>query len=556
MEKGWTAKRLVIDLNLERAWTEDISSQDLAPGAGGRSLNAKYFLEQVSPSEFPIALSVGPLAGTLAPCSGWTSIAFSSMLTEPPRYAHLSMPGHWGPQLKFAGFDQCILRGKGSRPLYLWIDGDKVRFEDATHLWGKDTVETTVTIQEEKEDRDAEVLCIGPAGERGVRFANVVNRCSWTGDHVGLGHAFGQRKVKAIAIRGHHPVVLHRPEPFLDRCLALRDRINRDQEGSALREEGTFFFLGKNGAGLGIKNYNEVSSPRLEENWKNLYAAGFLYGREGCFSCPIHCGRVTQMDQVYFGGVHLEGAWSLGPSIGIHDWESTLRLYRICQLKGIDASAMGSLLSWIMDGFETRLFSAQDLDSIECRWGDGDAAHRLIEAVVEGRGAGEIFRLGPLGAALKLGKGRDLVAHSHGMNLPVRDPRSSQDYAAHVSLFPSEWDYLRSYPEPDPSTTGEIAERVLKAEELKILADNTSLCALVTAHLRLISPSDIAELTAAATGMDSHPSTLIEEVQKTFEMEKALLARTGNSDKALPRRLFAGQRSHDPLEGEVSSYQP
>ena len=112
------------------------------------------------------------------------------------------MPGHWGPQLKFAGFDQCIIRGKGERPLYLWIDGEKVRFEDAKPLWGKDTLETTVTIQEEKEDRNAEILCIGPAGERGVSFANVVNRFSWTGDHIGLGYAFGAKNLKAIAIRG------------------------------------------------------------------------------------------------------------------------------------------------------------------------------------------------------------------------------------------------------------------------------------------------------------------------------------------------------------------
>ena len=579
MRKRQIGKKLYIDLTLQRSWTEEISARDLDSGVGGRYLNGKFFLEQISSSispsspEFPIALAVGPLAGTLAPCSGWTSISAFSLLLDPPGYAHASMPGHWGPHLKFAGFDQCIIQGKAERPVYLWIDGGKVRFEDAKSLWGKDTIETTVAIQEEKEDRDAEILCIGPAGERGVLFANVVNRFSWTGDHVGLGYAFGAKNLKAIAVRGRQSVSIDRPDTFLKLCLGLKDRIYHDRNGSRLKEEGTFFFLGKNGGGLGIKNFNEMSSSELEEKWKGPYFKGFFYGREGCFSCPIHCGRITQVDGDYFGGVHLEAAWSLGPRIGVNDWESTLRLYRLCQRKGLDPGSVGSLLSWLMDGFEKGVLSSLDLGHTECWWGDVEAAVRVIDWIISGKEAGDIFRQGSLRAAKELGKGLDLVAHAHGMDLPVRDPRSSMEYALALALFPAEWDYLRSALPRDllssnafatkVSGDAKIAEQVSAAEELKILADLTSFCPLVVARLPLISVSDIAELTAAVTGRACDSVTLMQEVERTIQVDKTLSEMNDNGKNglgALPPRFFRDQSSSVPplsknlFEREVSRY--
>ena len=140
------------------------------------------------------------------------------------------MPGHFGASLKGAGFDQCILQGKADQPVYLWIDGGEVRFEKADHLWGKDTIETTVAIQEEKGDRNIEVLCIGPAGEKQIPFANVIHRLSWTGDRLGLGYLFGVKQLKAIAIRGKKPVTLQDPKQFLNLCLTLKDQIHKGPE--------------------------------------------------------------------------------------------------------------------------------------------------------------------------------------------------------------------------------------------------------------------------------------------------------------------------------------
>ena len=539
MLKGWTGKRLRIDLTLQRAWTEEIPQENLMLRIGGRGLNGAFYLEELSSSispsspEYPIAFAVGPLTGTFAPCSGWTSISGFSPLLHPPGYFHASMPGHWGAHLKFAGFDQCIVQGRSDKPVYLSIDGEKVRFEDARFLWGKDTVETTVSVQEEEGDRTTEVLCIGPAGERLLPFANLVNRFSWTADHVGTGYAFGAKNLKAIAVHGETPVLLADPDQFLNFASTLRNRIHMDRTASRLRQTGTFFILGRNGGGLGIRNFNETSQPDMEETWGNLYARKYLYGREGCFSCPIHCGRTTQVEGNFFGGVHLEGAWSLGPRIGITDWEGTLRLYRLCQKDGVDPSAVGSLLSWIMDCYERGILSEQELGRTGCPWGDEDAATRMMDQIILGTEGGKVFRNGSLQAAQDLGRGLDLVAHSSGMDLPIRDPRTSMEYELSLALFPAEWDYLRSMTSPGHSSGQAFAapglpegngipERVAAFEELKVLSDLACLCPLVVSRLGLISPSDLAELTSAATGVTQDPREMLSAARKTLQIERAL----------------------------------
>jgi aldehyde:ferredoxin oxidoreductase len=388
MIKAWTGKRLCIDLSLQKAWTEDIPVEDLRQWFGGRGLNASFFSQRfpspVSPSspENPIAFAVGPLTGTLAPCSGWTSIASFSPLSDPPNYAFTRMPGHFGASLKGAGFDQCILQGKADRPVYLWIDNGKVKFEDARHLWGKETTETTVAVQEEKGDRSIEVLCIGPAGERQLPLANVIHRLSWTGDRLGLGYLFGVKQVKAIAIRGKKPVTLHDPQRFLNLCLALKDRIQKDRNMQRLKETGTLSPLGGEGARM-IKNSNAWVLPGSEKQWAASLGT-YLSGQESCFSCPVHCGRNIQYQESYVGGIHLEKAWHLGPKIGVYNGEWTLKLHRLCQAQGLDPFLTSSLLARIMEGVEDSPLSEKDLRKTDNIWDQGEKAFAILHRIIHG----------------------------------------------------------------------------------------------------------------------------------------------------------------------------
>ncbi len=486
-------------------------------------------------------------------------------LSYPSAYAHGSLPGHWGPQLKFAGFDQLIITGKAENPVFLTIEGERVTFENGKGLWGKDTVETTVAIEEEKKDRNIEVLCIGPAGENLVLFANVTNRFSWTADHIGLGYLFGSKNLKAIAIRGDRPVSLHDPDRFLQICIALRQRMQRDPHGTRLREEGSFLLLKQNGEGFGIRNYNESSSPDVQARWVSTYFTDYFYGKEACFSCPIHCGRVTDVNGNYFGGVHVESAWSLGPRMGIDDWGKTLLLHRICQLLGLDPSSTGSLLSWIMDCYEKGILSSQELGPIPCRWGDEKAALQLIESIVERKGVGETLCQGSFLTAQSLGKGLEEVPHFRGADLPVRDPRSSMKYALNRALFPMEWDYLQSLTDLGPPLPSGVPSQgneendmlagVWASESKRILADMNSLCPLVLARLPLLTASDVGELLSTSTGMNVDGQTLKAAVQRTIETEKALSQRFKSGDlgqASFPLRFFNDPKEKSLLEKELA----
>jgi aldehyde:ferredoxin oxidoreductase len=395
MINGWTGKRLHIDLTLQKAWSEDIPLEDRRKCFGGRGLNASYFSQHfqspVSPSspENPITFAVGPLTGTLAPCSGWTSMASFSPLCDPSVYAFTRMPGSLGASLKGSGFDQCILSGRADRPIYLWIDGGKVKFEEAGHLWGKESIETTVAIQEEKKDRSIEVLCIGPAGEKQLPFANVIHRLSWTGDHLGLGYLFGAKQLKAIAIRGKNPVTFHDPRRFLNLCLTLKDRIQKDQKIRMKREEGTLGFFAQE-RGTTIRRGNGGLPRGSENQWANSMKT-HLSGQESCFACPIHCGWSSQHQESYLGGIHLEKAWQLGPRIGVYNGEWTLRLYHLCQTQGLDPFLTGSLLAGIMKGDENSSILEEDLRQFDNIWDGGEKAFAILHRIIEGSKDG--FRL-------------------------------------------------------------------------------------------------------------------------------------------------------------------
>ena len=483
MIKGWTGKRLRIDLSLRKAWSEEIAQGDLRQLLGGRGLNASFFLQHfptpVPPSspENPIAFSVGPLTGTLAPCSGWTSIASFSPLSDPSIYCFTRMPGHFGVPLKGAGYDQLILEGKADRPVYLWIDDGRLKFEEAAHLWGKETTETTVAIQEEKGDRNVEVLCIGPAGERQLPFANVIHRLSWTGDHLGLGYLFGVKHVKAIAIRGKKPVTLQEPQGFLNLCLSLKDRIEKDRQMRRLKEEGMLSLLGHKG---GIMNNGNGGLPRESEKQWATFLKTHPSGQEGCFACPVHCGRNIEHQESYLGGIHLNKAWCLGPQIGIHHGEWTLKLHRFCQTQGLDPFLTGSLLGRIMKGVEPGPLSEEELRQTDGIWDQGEKAFAILHRIMN---------------------------------------RSRKKFQL-------------------------TAPPVNENEDLDVLADIVSFCMIVVNRLNLMTVTNMIDLIHGATGYALTIEDLQDIISNVRQMEFRLQnKKLHRSDQATPLHLGEGQIS-------------
>ena len=217
MKGGWVGKILEVDLTsgqITQRPTEPYARQCL----GGRALAAQIAWDELPPTaevfdpENIVIIATGPLTGTLAPTAGRTVMTSLSPRIYPrPWYTHSTLGGWFGPALKYAGFDAIILRGKAGQPVYLEIIDGKARLKDAASLWGKDARETQLLLKGRYNDA-TQVLTIGPAGERLVRFATVQHAEENAAGHSGFGAVWGSKNLKAIAIQGTGSVPVARPK--------------------------------------------------------------------------------------------------------------------------------------------------------------------------------------------------------------------------------------------------------------------------------------------------------------------------------------------------------
>ena len=206
----------------------------------------KIMIDEVDPQVDPLSpenkliFMTGPLTGTMAASPGRYMVISKAPLTGTIGCANSG--GHFGPELKFAGYDGIIFEGKAEKPVYLWINDDEVELRSAEHLWGKDVFETTDQVLEETAE-DARVACIGPAGEKGVLFATVMNDKNRAAGRTGMGAVMGSKNLKAIVVRGTKSVEVADPEKFKEVSTDARRKLKEHPvTGEGLPTYGTGYW--------------------------------------------------------------------------------------------------------------------------------------------------------------------------------------------------------------------------------------------------------------------------------------------------------------------------
>jgi aldehyde:ferredoxin oxidoreductase len=219
---GWAGKILKIDLTEGRVVTEPTEDY-IGAFIGGRGLGVRLIYDHYQPGtdafdpSNPLIFNTGPLTGTALPGSGRVDVTALSPMSQ--LRAKSNFGAYWGPELKFSGYDHIVLHGRSEKPCYIWINEGEVEIRDASHLWGRDTYETQRMIQEELGDPEIKVVCIGPAGEKLVRFACILTETGDAAGRTGMGAVMGSKNLKAIAVRstgGVSPGVsrsLHQNQP-------------------------------------------------------------------------------------------------------------------------------------------------------------------------------------------------------------------------------------------------------------------------------------------------------------------------------------------------------
>jgi len=431
---GYAGKILHVDLTTGKTHKEPLNEDYAKKYIGGIGLgmrlwldNSKAGVDPFSP-ENPLVLATGPTSGTIWPTGG-NGHAFVSKSPQSYGIAEAKSHGSFGTELKRAGYDAVIFHGKAEKPIYVWIDDDSVQILDAAHLWGKSPAETEDIIKEELGDYYIRVAAIGPAGEKLVRIACIINEKSRAAGRCGLGAVMGSKNLKAIAVRGTHDVTVAKPDEFLEFVKEFHERM----KGPATKKYRTLCtpenVLVHNALHcMPTRNYNNAHFEAAEkvsgEYLNERYVAKII----GCSSCAMRCEHVCVVTEGPYKGamarVEYEPLWAMGPYCGIDRLDAIIKGCELCNYYGIDSISAGVIVGFAMDCFENGILTAKDMDGIEARFGNHEALVKLIEKIGKREGIGDILAEGVKIAAEKIGKGSEKLAqHIKGVEVTGYDLR-------------------------------------------------------------------------------------------------------------------------------------
>lgn len=380
----------------------DVQKEPLAPELardylGGAGINARLAYDLIKPGldafspENVLIIGAGPLVGTLAPATPKTDAATKSPLTGT---LGLSTSGHFGHMLKYAGYDNLVIRGRAPRPAYLKIEDGRVEVCDASHLWGKDIFETTDALK--KEHPGFWVSCIGPAGENRVRFSFILTEKQSTWGRGGFGAVMGSKNLKAIVVKGSRGIEVADPKRFEDICDAWMGRFSGVKSNQIWSQIGTM--IGWEGyARLGYLSYKnwKVAYPlerTIQEFGAQALRERIKKGTISCPSCPLGC-------KAYLGGADgpavatscvLGFTWQLGLRCDVGSYENAVKAFELCNRYGVDHMTFGNLMGHLNDHFQQGTITLEDTQGYVPELGF-EATMDLLHKVAYREGVGDVL---------------------------------------------------------------------------------------------------------------------------------------------------------------------
>jgi aldehyde:ferredoxin oxidoreductase len=391
---------------------------------GGRGFGVYFLFKEVPVHADPLGpdnkliISTGPLSGMLAPGGGKCDWTTKSPLTG--GYADASMGGHFTAEMKYAGLDTIILEGASPKPVYLFIDNDKVQLLDASDLWGKGAIDIEVHFKH-KYGEEYQVAAIGPGGENQVLYACINHDFGRQAGRGGVGAVMGSKKLKAIVLHGSKSVQVADPVAYHQAGMALY-KACKDAEGLAeWSRYGTTVvtsWCDEVGA-LPTRNFSAGSFEGIEHINGQAMRKEIVVTDKGCFGCPSPCGKYSNMKRYnsQVEGPEYETIGLMGSNLGIADIQAVGEANRLADDMGIDSISAGSCIAWAMECYEKGIFTKADTDGLELKFGNVEAAFALIKKIAHREGKmGNLLADGIKRASQKVGQGTDKFAiHVKGM---------------------------------------------------------------------------------------------------------------------------------------------
>jgi aldehyde:ferredoxin oxidoreductase len=586
MPYGYTGKILHLDLTSGRFEVEEPGEAFYRRYLGGSALGMYYALKLIRPGIDPLGpdnvliLSLGVTTG--AAISGQSRVTATAKSPLTGAIGDAQAGGFWPAEAKAAGFDAFVLTGKAEKPVYLWVQDGKAELREAGHLWGRATYDVEKAIQEELQDPKIEVLQCGLAGEKGVRFACLINMSNRANGRTGMGAVMGAKNLKAVAVRGHTRPEVADSEAL--RALARWGAKNYPDSGVySMGVHGTADVLGFQNevGGLPTRNWSSGSFDGYEALQGERMSDTILKERDTCFACVVRCKRVVATEwqgrpvEPQYGGPEYETLATLGSYCGVGDLGAIALANQLCNMYGLDTISCGATIAFAMDCFERGLITAEQAGGLELRFGNAAAMVSLVEQIAHREGLGGLLAEGSARAAQRLGpaaeelavvvKGQELPAHmpevkrSLGLIYAVNpfgadhqssehDPSYEEDYESYQERLAA-LDLLD--PQPEYSLGPEKIRYALYTQLFYSLLDSVNVCQFVYGPAwHLYGPNQLVEMVRAVTGWDVSLWELMKVGERRMNMMRAFNVREGwgRSDDVLPPKV-AQPKEGGPSDG-------
>ena len=536
----------LLKVNLETNSTEEIrlTEAETAKYIGGATLAAALIYDHLGKikdplgPESPLVFATGPFTGTSIPMVSRYAVCGISPLT-----------GYWGEatsggtfpfRLKGAGYDGLFIIGKAKTPVYLQIENGTAQIKDAKHLWGLDIYETQNMLKKELDADGFSTACIGPAGERGIKYAAIMNDRGRAAGRCGLGALMGSKNLKAVVASGKGKTEIAEKENLKALTKKSNATIRENLVSLALKEYGTLFYMDM-GMALGdvpAQYFQKAVFPAEKLSGQALRQA-YTVENYACLGCPVGCGREVKNfkdDIKRVDGPEYETVGAFGPLCMNFDFDSIVEANHICNANGLDTISTGVSIAYAMDLFERGVLSKDEI-GMELKWGDGPAVVQMVKMIVGQEGIGDLLSKGTLAMARELGRDPGEAAQVKGLEMPMHDARAFHGMAVSYATGPRGACHLKgdqfnvdvggAVPEfklfpGNRLSSKNKAPSAAKYQSLRDLYDALTLCKFAP-----LSVTQITQILGAITGKEISPGDLLAAGERSINLKRAINNRLG-----------------------------
>jgi aldehyde:ferredoxin oxidoreductase len=563
---GYMGKILRVDLTSRTLRDEPLDWETARAFIGGSGYGTRIIHDEVPGDTDPLSpanklvFMTGPTTATSLPTTARYEVCTKSPLTN--MWLDTSSSGWWARDFKMAGYDGLIVEGAADSPVYLWINDGKAEIRDASALWGLDSDETQEAIIAELGDSKVRVSCIGPAGEKQVPLACVMNDEQRAAGRGGAGAVMGSKNLKAIAVRGTMKVPVADEAKLKEISKELRARLGGHPVISQFTPYGTAVLMEHGWVSGDVPNKNwgkGVWQHGCEELNGRVMAETILKPHAACQGCFIRCARWIKIEEGPYAmegpGPEYETLAAFGTMLMNDDLASVCWANDLCNRYGVDTISTGSAIAFAMEAYEKGIITKEEA-GCELTWGNADAIMEMIHQIGQNRGLGALLGQGVKRAAAELGRGtEDYAVHVKGMEVPYHDPRAYFSQATSYATGPRGACHMhgasfvmeQGAPRPDTGIPPEVDRfdnegkgiLAMLAQDKYSVTGSMVVCVMLSDGMIF---ADMANVLEAVTGEPwtaervAQTGERITNLQRVFSLKCGI---TGSDDK-LPKRLLEG----------------